>query len=198
VKNRLRRRLTQFEHALLTVAGTVMITAFIVVVAGFTYAATRPDPWTPLYGPVAGQTIDNQTQTTLIVNGQKCSRATRPVWVQGTFWAQPVNPRGFAVKIGEGETVRLPGCTPVSFTNVTPDAVLDYTKKLGAPVTWYFTGTETPVGECAPVDAEYQPEPADIRLETTDGAFFCWRRGHGESWTWTTENFTLPTDMKEQ
>jgi len=190
------RRLTASQHILLTVAGITMAAVFFAVVVGFTYQATRPDPWEPLYGPVAGQSIEDQTQTTLVASGQKCSRATRPVWVRGISYAQPVNPRGFAVEIGHAETVRLPGCTPIAFTNVIPDEVLEYTEKLGGPVTWYFTGTETPVGECAPADAEYQPEPADIRLETIDGAFFCWRREHGVSWTWTTENFTLPADKK--
>lgn len=188
------RNLSRSEHALLTAAGVAMAAVFFAVVTGFVWQATRPDPWEPLFGPVAGQAIVGQSDNTLEVEGQKCSHATRPVWIQGDSFAQPVKPRGLPVKIGDGQTVRLPGCTSVAYRNVIPDAVTDATARSGGPVVWYFYGTETPVGECAPVDAP-QPEPADIRLTTEDGAFFCWHRPHGQPWTWNTENFTLPTPV---
>lgn len=179
------------EHARLTIVGVLMLASVATFAASYAWRATRPEPWNPLYGPVAGQTVQAQTANYIDIEGQKCNRSARPVWVRGSLVAQPVKPRGIPVMLSTGQTVRLPGCTAVKFRNVYPDELLDYTERSGGPVIWYFSGTETPVGECAAVGGK-PLGPIAIHLETDDGKFECWERPYGTPWAWNTENFTLP------
>ena len=179
-------------------AGAVML---IALTALLVWDRTRPEPWAPLYGPAEGQTITDQTATYVAVDGQKCNSDPLAVWIRGTIYAQQMSPIGASILIGTGEGVRLPGCTLLSFQNPYPTEMVAATESLKGSVVWRFYGEDVPVGYCRSTKSEVPEGKKATRLSTflpqaegpaEERVYYCWERSAGATWTWATENFTLP------
>ena len=180
----------------LPIVGGVMLLVAAVIVLLVARAVTTPPPWDPLYGPPAAQAILDQDENGLNVEGQKCNREDYPVLVEGTIYAQQVIPAGSSIELTSGRSVRVPGCTTTVFENEYPPKLTERTRQISGSVIWYRFGVERAVGEC---ESETHPVPAGVEPFTVTGRvanepreFQCWDREPSVTWTWQTENFTLP------
>jgi hypothetical protein len=91
------------------------------------------------------------------VVASKCNLTDKPVTISGSVVWQSIDPRGTQLVVGEGVSVRPPGCTDFEFRNPVPPVVADRTRHLVKDgrdfVVWQIVGVETPqCDNCAPED----------------------------------------------
>ena len=133
-----RVRQLRVAGAISTAVAAVALAALVVV--GYAYL-TVDELWNPL-GEYPVQEVTEITDAAVFTHGIKCNDSDEPVNVAGSFGWQRLSPSGFAITLGEGRGVRIPGCEEFSFTNDIPDEV----READAPGTlWAVVGTETPI-----------------------------------------------------